>query len=83
MNDESIGGMLHLLKAEPSLMPAAPDDATGEDIERRCHSEVHACLACGERATTALLVQDPHGVWEGKRWLDLCWDHFTQVSTVA
>ncbi|MBA2951978.1 hypothetical protein [Streptomyces himalayensis] len=76
-------GMLHLLKAEPTLMPVAPDDASGEDIERRRRDEVHACLACGERATTALLVQDPHGTWQGKRWLDLCWKDFTRVRTSA
>ena len=76
-------GMLHLLKAEPTLLPAAPDDASGEDIEQRRREGGHACLACGERATTALIVQDPHGAWQGKRWLDLCHGHLNQVRTSA
>ncbi|MFD4569365.1 hypothetical protein ACFWOX_34010 [Streptomyces sp. NPDC058467] len=82
MDDMNIRGMLHLLKVEPTLLPAAPDDASGEDIEAR-RAEVHTCLACGKPATTALIVQDPHGAWEGKRWLDLCWGDFNQVRTVA
>lgn len=76
-------GMLHLLKAEPTLLPVAPDNASGEDIERRRHNEVHACLVCGGRATTALVVSDPHGAWQGKRWLDLCYSHFNQVGASA
>lgn len=83
MNDDSVLGMLHLLKVEPTLMPPAPEDATGEDIERRRNDEVHDCLVCGERATTALIVQDPNGTWQGKRWLDLCMAHFIQVREVA
>lgn len=76
-------GMLHLLKTEPTLLPAAPSTATGEDIERRRMDEVHDCLACGERAMTALIVEDPHGAWVGKRWLDLCWNHFNEVRAAA
>lgn len=74
--------MLHLLQAEPSLLPVAPNDSSGADIERRRH-EVHPCLSCGELATTALIVADPHGEWQGKRWLDLCYTHFNQVRTNA
>ena len=76
-------GLLYLLKAEPSLLPVAPDDASGEDIERRRLDEVHSCLRCGERATTALIVEDPHGAWQGKRWFDLCYAHFAEVRASA
>ncbi len=74
--------MLHLLKAEPTLLPVAPDDASGEDIERR-RQEAHSCLSCGQRATTVLIVADPQGAWQGKRWLDLCYAHFNAVRAGA
>jgi hypothetical protein len=76
-------GLLYLLQAEPSLLPVAPDDASGEDIERRRLDEVHSCLRCGERATTALIAEDPHGEWQGKRWIDLCYAHFAEVRASA
>ncbi|MER6956026.1 hypothetical protein [Streptomyces sp. NPDC000618] len=82
MDNDGIRGMLHLLKVEPALLPVAPDSATGEDIEGR-RQEPHSCLVCGERATTALIVRAPDGAWAGKRWLDLCMDHFIQVREVA
>jgi len=75
-------GLLHLLKAEPTLLPAAPDGASGEVIEQRRHKG-HPCLSCGQPAATALIVADPQGAWQGKRWLDLCYDHFDQVRAVA
>ena len=75
-------GLLYLLKAEPTLLPAAPDSASGEDIERR-RREAHSCLSCAQPATTALIVSDPHGTWQGKRWLDLCYDCFGQVRASA
>jgi hypothetical protein len=77
-----VPGLLHLLKAEPTLLPTAPDSASGEDIERR-RRERHACLSCGQPATTALIVANPDGVWEGKRWLDLCYAHFDEVRASA
>lgn len=68
-------GMLHLLAAEPTLLPAAPLDADGETIEAR-RNENHTCLRCGKPATTALLADlDEHG----KRWLDLCYTDFNLV----
>ncbi|MDH3037948.1 hypothetical protein [Streptomyces sp. TRM75561] len=78
-----IEGILHLLKAEPSLLPVAPDAASSADIERRRQDEAHSCLVCGERATTALLVEDPLRDWQGKRWLDLCYSDFARVRTLA
>lgn len=77
-----VPGLLHLLKSEPTLLPVASDDASGADIELRV-SEAHSCLACGGRATTALIVQDPQGAWQGKRWLDLCWSDFNRVRSAA
>lgn len=59
--------MLHLLAAEPTLLPPAPADAGGEAIEAR-RREDHACLRCGAPATTALIAIVPE---HGKRWLDL------------
>jgi hypothetical protein len=63
-------GLLHLLSAEPTLMPPAPATATGSDIEHRRHDEAHACLHCGQRAETALIADTTIG----RRWLDLCMD---------
>jgi hypothetical protein len=77
-----VHGMLHLLQAEPTLLPVAPETASGDDIERRRH-EGHTCLSCGERATTALIVADPNGEWQGKRWLDLCYADFNRVRASA
>jgi hypothetical protein len=75
-------GMLHLLKAEPTLLPIAPDAADGADIERR-RAESHACLACGKPADAALIAADPDGSWQGKRWLDLCYAHLNEVRAAA
>lgn len=73
MNDSA--GMLHLLAAEPTLLPVAPLDADGETIEAR-RNENHTCLRCGKPATTALIANfDEHG----KRWLDLCYTDFNLV----
>ncbi len=63
-----VEGMLYLLKAEPTLLPPAPADATGTHIERRRHDEVHACLRCGQRARCAYIAE----METGNRWLDLC-----------
>jgi len=62
-------GMLHLLAAEPTLLPLAPADAA-EHIERRCQDEVHSCLRCGEWARVAYIA---HPKDAGNRWLDLCY----------
>jgi hypothetical protein len=61
-------GMLYLLKAEPTLLPEAPDHATGTDIEHRRHDEVHSCLRCGQPARCAYIADTAIG----NRWLDLC-----------
>lgn len=75
----SAEGMLHLLAAEPTLLPVAPDSASGEAIEAR-RLEGHRCIRCGEPATTALIAVVPG---HGKRWIDLCYEDFNQVRTVA
>lgn len=72
-----VSGLLHLLRAEPTLMDPAPEAADGDDIERRTRDEAHPCLRCGDRATTALIATVPD---HGKRWLDLCQQHFHEVS---
>lgn len=78
----NVPGLLFLLKAEPTLLAIAPDHVDGDDIERRRQAG-HPCLSCGQPATTALAVDDPSGVWTGKRWLDLCYAHFNQVRANA
>jgi hypothetical protein len=60
-------GMLHLLAAEPSLLPVAPEGAW-RLIEHRTKDEVHSCLRCGERAQAAYIAHTD----AGNRWLDLC-----------
>lgn len=75
-----VPGLLHLLRAEPSLMDPAPETAGGDDIELRCRDEVHACLQCGDLATTALIATVPD---HGKRWVDLCWRDFNEVHLHA
>lgn len=63
-------GMLHLLKAEPTLLDPAPAGFTGADIIRRTQDEVHTCLRCGGRAQAAYVA----ATTAGPRWLDLCAD---------
>lgn len=60
--------LLHLLKAEPTLLPAAPNPTSGAQMEHRRRDEVHPCLRCGERATSALVAATPIG----PRWVDIC-----------
>lgn len=62
---------LHLLKAEPSLLPPAPPEALTDSrhIEHRRHDEVHTCLRCGKRAQVAYVADTQDA---GPRWLDLC-----------
>lgn len=61
-------GMLHLLKANPTLLPPAPETNLGPAIEHRRKAEVHACLRCPERARVAYVAH----LEIGNRWLDLC-----------
>jgi hypothetical protein len=68
-------GFLHLLKAEPDLLPPAPEKFDGTDIERRRMDQVHSCLRCGKRAQAALVALTD----AGPRWLDLCWEHFDWI----
>ena len=60
---------LHLIKAEPDILPAAPAEDAWRGIDHRTKDEVHSCLRCGGRAGCAF-VADTH---LGPRWLDLCW----------
>jgi hypothetical protein len=68
VNDTGADGMLYLLRANPTLLPEAPTNATGEQMEHRRHDEVHACLRCGQRAQCAFVAHTDIG----NRWLDLC-----------
>lgn len=61
-------GFLHLLKAEPTLLPPAPTGDIAAAIEHRRHDEVHSCLRCGGRAQCAFVADTSLG----NRWLDLC-----------
>jgi len=61
-------GFLHLLKAEPTLLPEAPAGAGAAQIEHRRRDEVHPCLRCGKRAGAAFVADTELG----PRWLDLC-----------
>ncbi len=60
--------LLYRLKAEPTLLPAAPPNAGAEHIEHRRLDEVHACWRCGGGARIALIAATELG----SRWLDLC-----------
>jgi hypothetical protein len=75
---------LHLLKANPTLLPLAPAIDHGAAIERRRNDEVHPCLRCGQRAHCAFVAhfEVPAGPPE-HRWLDLCHPctHWLQANT--
>lgn len=62
-------GLLHLLRAEPSLLPPAPTGVTAAQMEDRRQCEVHPCLRCGEHAQCTYVASTKLG----PRWLDLCW----------
>lgn len=66
--------MLLLLRANPTLLPLAPEDADGEHIEHRRNDEVHMCLRCGQRAQCAFIAHTQEGMEERRRWLDLCYE---------
>jgi hypothetical protein len=59
---------LHLIRAEPTLLPSAPPVEAWRHINHRTHDEVHPCLRCGERAGCAFVADTS----AGPRWLDLC-----------
>lgn len=63
-------GMLHLLAAEPTLLPEAPANASGAQIEHRRINEIHPCLRCSNPARCAYIA----ATILGPRWLDLCAD---------
>lgn len=50
MTDPSADGLLHLLKAEPTLLPPAPVTDSAAPIDHRREDEIHSCLRCGKRA---------------------------------
>lgn len=70
MTEPTADGLLHLLKAEPSLLPPAPADRAvwAAAIEYRRADEIHTCLRCGNRANVAYIADTELG----PRWLDLC-----------
>lgn len=78
MSEPTADGLLHLLKAEPTLLPEAPAAATAQDIERRRLNEVHTCLRCGNVAVIAYVAHTELGA----RWLDLCaaCDHWLRTT---
>lgn len=59
---------LWLLKTEPTLLPQAPKEVTGAQMNFRAYDEIHSCLRCGKRASQALVAATNLG----PRWLDLC-----------
>lgn len=64
----ALDGMLHLVKAEPTLLPRAPSVGQGPAIAQRRRCAGHVCLYCGGPATVAYIVATD----AGPRWLDLC-----------
>lgn len=80
MDIMNVDGMLHLLAAEPTLLPLAPSAASGDDIAARVAAGGRACLRCGQPAATALIADTPH---HGRRWLDLCMKDFNAVRRDA
>ncbi len=76
----SADGMLYLIRAEPSLLPAAPSGVdVAKAIEHRRHDEVHTCFRCGGRAQCAFVAHTEMG----DRWLDLCADCAAWVHRTA
>lgn len=75
-----IDSLLYLIRAYPSLCPAVPitKDETAEVLlmQHRGHDEVHMCLACGGEAKAAVIAETTGG----KRWLDVCWDHYAALA---
>lgn len=74
MTDQTrlVDGLVHLLKAEPTLLdPAdpAPDGDAAHLINHRTKDEIHTCLRCPNQARAAFLADCGE---HGQRWLDLC-----------
>jgi hypothetical protein len=59
---------LHLIKAEPSLLPEAPASDAWRRIDHRTKDEIHPCFRCGQRACWAYIADTTLG----PRWLDMC-----------
>lgn len=78
MSEPTAEGMLHLLAAEPTLLPVAPAGYTARDMDHRAYNEVHPCLRCGNAAQCAYVA----ATMLGPRWLDLCarCDHWLRES---
>lgn len=68
MSEPTADGMLHLLNAEPTLLPEAPANVAPRDIDHRRLDAIHTCLRCGKRAKVAYVARTDIG----NRWLDLC-----------
>lgn len=69
---------LVLLRDNPSLLPAAPAEATAAQMDHRRTDEVHACVRCGTRARQAFVADTT----AGPRWLDLCYECFQVVRSI-
>jgi hypothetical protein len=74
-----MAGVLHLLAAEPTLLPAAPGNTTASQMDFRRTDEVHECLICGSRADAAFVAATSIG----PRWLDLCFPHAQEVRNAV
>jgi hypothetical protein len=59
---------LHLLAAEPTLLPPASASDGAREMDHRRLDEVHSCLRCGKRAQQVFIAHTKIG----PRWLDLC-----------
>lgn len=66
----NLAGVLALFAAEPTLLPAAPDQVTPQEIDQR-RSELHTCALCKEWAYEVYVADTVAGL----RWFDLCMHH--------
>ena len=60
--------MLALFNDHPSLLPAAPEKPTREDMQIRAALAVQ-CIHCGKHANVAYLARHRKA---GAKWIDLC-----------
>ena len=65
---DAVESLQWLIRENPTLLPAAPDDYDGAAINRRARDATHSCLRCGARAWVAYIADTAIG----NRWLDLC-----------
>lgn len=72
-------GLLHLLKAEPTLLDPAPESDHAQAIDHRRHTVGRICLRCGKPAHPALIADTELG----PRFLDLCWECLTWLRTAV